>query len=336
MTLPRPQLSLPSLKTLRGGFPAAAPLGLALAAALMGHGLLLAQNSWRRSPAKPQVLTAEDTTPELLRFSRRMNQEVAATTIPLPPATALPPPPPDLLGPLPTKNAAKADPTKSLAAATAKPGTRNPDLKSAKIQPTLLLKPSKTSAQGAQGVGPAPSLAMAKAAGAKVHPMAGPTAKEPGAQMGTKGPKGAPASDSKAEAAETTPLALAPNPLRLSPSPPAEALQRWRELRSLAEAAPATPSSAGAGREPPKATEAAAYLRLWEQAAAAPFAAGTDSALSEGVQARRLSLAAARALGFDPGQQQWLKAADQSLLVWIDGPNLWLLKGPTAPQKPGN
>jgi hypothetical protein len=336
MTLPRPPLSLPTLKTLRGGWPAAAPLGLALAAALVGHGLLLAHNSWRRSPAKPQVLTAEDTTPELLRFSRRMNQEVAATTIPLPPATALPPPPPDLLGPLPTKNAAKADPTKSLAAATARPGARNPDLKSAKIQSTLLLKPSKTSAQGAQGVGTTPSLAMAKAAGTKVRPMAGPTAKEPGAQRGTKGPKGAPASDSMAEAAETTPLALAPNPLRLSPSPPAEALQRWRELRGMGEAAPATPNSAGAGREPPKASEAAAYLRLWEQAAPAPFAAGTDSALSEGVQARRLSLAAARALGFDPGQQQWLKAADQSLLVWIDGPNLWLLKGPIAPQKPGN
>jgi len=336
MTLPRPPLSVPSLKPLRGGFPAAAPLGLALAAALMGHGLLLAHNSWRRSPAKEQVLTAEDTTPELLRFSRRMHQEVAATTIPLPPATALPPPPPDLLGPLPTKNAAKADPAKSLAAATAKPGARNPDVKSAKIQPTLLPKPSKTSAQGAQGVGTAPSLAMAKAAGAKVHPMAGPTAKEPGDQRGTKGPKGAPASDSMAEAAETTPLALGPNPLRLSPSPPAEALQRWRDLRSMGEAAPSTPGSAGAGREPAKASEPAAYLRLWEQAAAAPFAAGTDRALSEGVQARRLSLAAARALGFDPGQQQWLKAADQSLLVWIDGPNLWLLKGPIAPQKPGN
>jgi hypothetical protein len=336
MTLPRPQLSLPSLKTLRGGLPAAAPLGLALAAALMGHGLLLAHNSWRRSPAKEQVLTAEDTTPELLRFSRRMTQDVAATTIPLPPATALPPPPPDLLGPLPTKNAAKADPAKSLAAATAKPGARNPDVKSAKIQPTLLPKPSKTSAQGAQGVGTAPSLAMAKAAGAKVHPMAGPTAKEPGDQRGTKGPKGAPASDSMAEAAETTPLALGPNPLRLSPSPPAEALQRWRDLRSMGEAAPSTPGSAGAGREPAKASEAAAYLRLWEQAAAAPFAAGTDRALSEGVQARRLSLAAARALGFDPGQQQWLKVADQSLLVWIDGANLWLLKGPIAPQKPGN
>lgn len=336
MTLPRPQLYLPSLKPLRGGFPAAAPLGLALAAALMGHGLLLAHNSWRRSPAKPQILTAEDTTPELLRFSRRMTQEVAATTIPLPPATALPPPPPDLLGPLPTKNSAKADPAKSLAAATAKPGARKPDVKSTKIQPTLLPKPSKTSAQGAQGVGTAPSLAMAKAAGAKVHPLAGPTAKEPGAQRSTKGPKGAPASDSLAEAAETTPLALGPNPLRLSPSPPAEALQRWRDLRSMGEAAPSTPGSAGAGREPAKASEAAAYLRLWEQAAAAPFAAGTDSALSEGVQARRLSLAAARALGFDPGQQQWLKAADQSLLVWIDGPNLWLLKGPIPPQKPGN
>ena len=338
MTIPRPQLSLPSLKTLRGGLPAAAPLSLALAAALVGHGLLLAHNSWRRSPAKPQVLTAEDTTPELLRFSRRMHQEVAATTIPLPPATALPPPPPDLLAPLPTKNAAKADPAKSLAAATAKPGARNPEAKNAKIKPTLLLKPSKPSAQGAQGVGATPSLAMAKAgARAKLHPMAGPTAKEPGVQRDTKGPKGAPASGSMAEAAETTPLALGPNPLRLSPSPPAEALQRWLDLRSMGEAAPSTTGAAGPGREPAKASDAAAYLRLWEQAAPAPFATGsTESALSEGVQARRLSLAAARALGFDPGQQQWLKAGDQSLLVWIDGPNLWLLKGPIPPQKPGN
>ena len=336
MTLPRPQLPLPALKTLRGGLPAAAPLGLALAAALVGHGLLLAHNSWRRSPAKPQVLTAEDTTPELLRFSRRMPQELAATTIPLPPATALPPPPPDLLGPLPTKNAAQTDPTNSLAAVTAKPGARNPKVNSAKIQPTLLLKPSKTSSQGAQGLGTAPSLAMAKAAGAKLHPLAGPTAKEPGAQKGTKGPKDAPASGSTSETAETTPLALAPNPLRLSPSPPAEALQRWRELRTMGEAAPATPGSAAPGREPAKASDAAAYRRLWEQAAPAPFAAGTDSALSEGVQARRLSLAAARALGFEPGQQQGLKAADQSLLVWIDGPNLWLLKGPIPPEKPGN
>jgi hypothetical protein len=336
MTLPRPQLSLPSLKTLRGGFPAAAPLGLALTAALVGHGLLLTHNSWRRGPAKPQVLAAEDNTPELLRFSRRMPQEVAATTIPLPPATALPPPPPDLLGPLPTKNAAKADPAKSLAAATAKPGARNPEVKSAKIQPTLLLKPSKTSSQGVQGVGTTPSVAMAKAAGAKFHPMAGPTAKEPGAQRNTKGPKGAPASDAMAGAAETTPLALAPNPQRLSPSPPAEALQRWRELRSIGEATPPTPGSGGPGREPAKASDAAAYLRLWEQAAPAPFAAGTDNALSEGVQARRLPLIAARALGFDPGQQQWLKAADQALLVWIDGPNIWLFKGPIPPQKPGN
>jgi hypothetical protein len=336
MTLPRPQLSLPSLKTLGGGLPAAAPLGLALAAALVGHGLLLAPNPWRRSPAKPQVLIAEDTTPELLRFSRRMSQEVAATTIPLPPATALPPPPPDLLGPLPTKNAAKAAPAKSLATATAKPGARNPEVKSAKIQSTLLLKPSKTSSQGVQVVDMAPSLAMAKAAGAKLHPMAGPTAKEPGAQGGSKRSKGVPASGSMAEAAETTPLALAPNPLRLSPSPPAEALQRWRDLHTMGEVAPATHGAAGPGHEPAKASEAAAYLRLWEQAAPAPLAAGTDNALSEGVQARRLPLVAARALGFDPSQQQWLKAADQALLVWIDGPNIWLLKGPIPPQKPGN
>jgi hypothetical protein len=303
------QFSLPSLKPLRAGLPAAAPLGLALAAALVGHGLLLAHNPWRRSPAKAQVLTAEDTTPELLRFSRRMPQEMAATTIPLPPAMTLPPPPPDLLDPLPKKDA--------------KPGRQPPETKGGKIQPTLQLKLSKTSSPGAHG-------------GAKAHSKPGQAAKEPGAKGGSKAAKGAPASSPTAEAAGTMPLALAPSPLRLSPSPPAEALQRWRDLRASAEAAPPTTSAAGPGSESLKASEAAPYLRLWDQAAPAAFAAGTDSALSEGVQARRLPLAAARALGLDPGQQQWLKAADQSLLVWIDGPNLWLLKGPIPPEKPGN
>jgi len=332
----RPQLSLPLLKSLRGGFPAAAPLGLALAAALVGHGLLLAHNPWRRSPSKAQVLTAEDTTPELLRFSRRMAQEVAATTIPLPPATALPPPPPDLLGPLPNKNATEAGPANSPGATTAKPGARQPEAKSTKIQSTLLLKPSKTSSPGAHGDATAPSLAMARAAAAKAHPMAGSTTKGARVQSGSKGAKGAPASGSTQEAAGTMPLALAPSPLRLSPSPPAEALQRWRELRANSgEATPPSPGPSGAGREPLKASDTAPYLQLWEQAAPAAFATGTDSAISEGVQARRLPLAAARALGFDPVQQQWLKAADQSLLVWIDGPNLWLLKGPIPPDKQG-
>jgi len=46
-------------------------------------------------------------------------------------------------------------------------------------------------------------------------------------------------------------------------------------------------------------------------------------------------IAAVGALGLDPGQQQWLKNADQTLLVWIDGPNLWLLKGLTSAEAPG-
>ncbi|MCX5954170.1 MAG: hypothetical protein NTZ40_11915 [Cyanobacteria bacterium] len=334
MTRPRPQLSLPSLKPLRAGLPAAGPLGLALAAALVGHGLLLAPNPWRRSPAKAQVLTAEDTTPELLRFSRRMPQEVAATTIPLPPATTLPPPPLDLLGPLP-KNAAKvAGTAKTPAAITAKAGTQRPETKSSKIQLTLLLKPSQAPSPGAHGGGTAPSLALARATGAKAQSTPGQATKGPGTKGGSKDPKGAPASSPTAEAAGTTHHAMSPSPLRLSPSPPAEALQRWRDLRASGEAAPPPPAS-GPGSEALKASEAAPYLRLWDQAAPASFAAGTDSALSDGVQARRLPLAAARALGLDPGQQQWLKAADQSLLVWIDGPNLWLLKGPIPPEKPG-
>jgi len=323
----RPQPAMPSLQSLRAALPAAAPLGLALAAALVGHGLFLAPNPWRRNPAPAQVLTAEDNTPELLRFSRRMPQEVAATIIPLPPATTLPPPPPDLLGPLPNKDAATA---KAPAAATAKAGAPHSEAKSSKIQRTLLLKPSKASSPGAHGGGTAPSLA--RKAGAKAHPMAGPTAKQPGGQGDSTGPKGAPASGATADGAGALPLA--PSPVRLSPSPPAEALQRWRDLHARS-GAPPTPGASGPGSEPAKASEAAPYLRLWDQAAPAPFSAGTDSALNQGVEARRLPLAAARALGLDPGQQQWLKAADQYLLVWIDGPNLWLLKGPIPAEKPG-
>jgi len=322
MTRTRPKLSLPMLKPLGAGWPAAAPLGLALAAALVGHGLLLAHGPWRRSPAKAPVLTAEDTTPELLRFSRRMPQEVAATTIPLPPATTLPPPPTDLLGPLPTKESKEGGPAKTPAAATGKAGAKHPEAKTTNLRPTLVLKPSKASAPGAHG--------------AKAHPMAGQGAKGPGAKSATKGPKGAPTSGPPAQGAGTQPLALAPNPLRLSPSPPAEALQRLRELRASGEGAPPTPGSSGSASEPLKPAAAAPYLRLWDQAAPAAITAGTDGALSEGVQARRLPLAAARALGLDPGQQQWIKAGDQSLLVWIDGPNLWLFKGPSTPEPPGH
>jgi hypothetical protein len=333
MTRTRPKLSLPSFKPLDGGFPAAAPLGFALAAALVGHGLLLAPSPWRRNPTKAQVLTAVDTTPELLRFSRRMPQEVAATTIPLPPATTLPPPPPDLLGPLPNKDAKDAGPTKTPDATTAKSGAKQSEAKTLRIHPSPRPKPTKSSSPGAHG-GEA-SLAKAREAGNKAHPLPGQAAKGLGTKNATKGPKGAPASGPTGEGAETTPLALAPTPLRLSPSPPAEALQRWRDLRATAEGAPPAPGSSGPASEPLKASEATPYLRLWDQAAPAPFAAGTDRDLSEGVQARRLPLAAARALGLDPGQQQWLKSAGQSLLVWIDGPNLWLLKGPISPEKPG-
>ena len=325
MTRPRSPIRFQSLKPLGPGLPAAAPLGFALAAALVAHGLLLTHSSWRRSPANVQVLTAEYTTPELLSFSRRMPQDVAATTIPLPPATTLPPPPPDLLEPLPNKDAKDAGPAKSSGAATAKAGTTQPGPKSLKFH---LLKPSKDPSPGTYG---------AKAAGAKAHPMTGQVAKGLGTQSGTKAPKAAPASGpTTAEAgSRTPPLALAPSPLRLSPSPPAEALQRWRDLRAMGESAPPAPGASGPANEPLKATEAEPYLRLWDQAAPAPFAAGTDRALSEGVQARRLPLTAARALGLDPGQQQWLKGADQTLLVWIDGPNLWLLKGPSTAESPG-
>ena len=349
MRKPRPQVSLDIFKTLPKRVPAAAgSLGFALGAAIIGHGLLLALHPWRPTATKVETLTAADTTPELLRFSRRMpQQDVAATTIPLPPATTLPPPPPDVLAPLP----AQGETTNAAAVKSA-------GVKGNKAQGTPTGAKASTSAKGASGKAASgqsshPSaaatrakatsslaLTAGKAGGTTIHGHGALPGKGALAQAKAKTPV-----QSKAKEAEensTTPsgngnsdaaaLSVAAGAIRLPPSPPPEALQWLRDLR-------ANQAASSSGSEGPlgpalKGADALPYLRLWDEAVPVPLAAGTDKAPSDAAQARRLPLAAARALGLDPGQQQWLKTKDQWLLVWIDGSTLWMLKSPVTPGKP--
>ncbi len=350
MTMPRPKFSFDVnrtpdvLRTLPQRLPpSAAPLGLALVAALLGHVLLLSLHPWRRTATRVEVLTAADTTPELLRFSRRMpQQEVEATTIPLPPATTLPPPPLDVLGPLPTKgeksNTAVQTPggIKGKKEEGAASGTKSSTTAKGSSAKDASGKSTHGSAPGAKAKAVS-SLALAggKAPGSSAQSRSAWAAKGAGAQANTRDSEANSTSPPAKGKPDAPAISLAPGSIRLPPAPPPEALQRLRELRSNQDSSPA-----GSGSEMPvgavlKGADTLPFLKLWDQAVPVPLAAGSDKALGDGVQARRLPLAAARALGLDPGQQQWIKTKDQALLVWIDGPNLWMLKSAVSPEKPG-
>lgn len=84
-----------SLDWARGRVPSS--LMVALLAALVAHGLVLAHGGLRRGGATPDervaAAKAADDTPELLRFSRRSALPPSLSTIPIPPAAPLPPPP---------------------------------------------------------------------------------------------------------------------------------------------------------------------------------------------------------------------------------------------------
>lgn len=80
---------------LRPRWPDAGPLALALLAALLLHGLWLAELQLRqRRQPPPQRLERPDDTPELLVFSRQPPEPLGLETVPLPLPSALSPPPP--------------------------------------------------------------------------------------------------------------------------------------------------------------------------------------------------------------------------------------------------
>jgi hypothetical protein len=108
------------------------PLGIALLAAVLVHGLGLTYAGLRNSSGArlPEAAKVPDDTPELLRFSRRAPQTVALNTIPLPPPSLLPPPPPaNLLAPKARGPGAKATAPRRKTASVRAPMARMPAAK---------------------------------------------------------------------------------------------------------------------------------------------------------------------------------------------------------------
>lgn len=99
----------------------ASPLALALLAALLLHGLWLAELQLRqRRQPPPQGLQRPDDTPELLVFSRQPPEPLGLETVPLPPPSALPPPPPLLPE---QRGSAKPKATASRTSPSSRPGS---------------------------------------------------------------------------------------------------------------------------------------------------------------------------------------------------------------------
>jgi hypothetical protein len=186
----------------------ATPLALALLAALLLHGLWLAEQQLRlRRQPPPQRLQRPDDTPELLVFSRQPPEPLGLETVPLPPPSALPPPPPLL-----PEQRRPATPS------PATPG-RAPRTGSASgIRPSPPVRPGTLSRPATRPAGrpiPLPGLRPAPPPLPPLPPVAPLEALR----------------EARARGAEATqPLA-------------GEALQRWRTLWQSAEASPSPPAA---------------------------------------------------------------------------------------------
>ncbi|MCS5699302.1 hypothetical protein NZK32_09655 [Cyanobium sp. FGCU-52] len=171
----------------RGKALASRPLGIALLAAVLLHGLGLTYAGLRnsRTARAPETPKAPDDTPELLRFSRRAPEALPLSTIPLPPPSLLPPPPPNLLAPLPQGQG---------------PANRPPTARGSKTR-----GPSASGARAAGGKprGAATRLPVARAPIAG-SPAAKPAATSPGATTAAL-PKEMAAARERLEALRTAP-----------------------------------------------------------------------------------------------------------------------------------
>jgi hypothetical protein len=108
------------------------------------------------------------------------------------------------------------------------------------------------------------------------------------------------------------------------------------------EAKGEAPAHGSGGRDPATSSEpqggaaaagiagrgSAEELRLWNLARPAAVISPADQGLPRGLELRQLPLALARRSGVNPTHQRSLRADDRVILLWIDGPTLWLLRAP--------
>lgn len=278
------------------------PWRLSLLAALLLH--VLAASAWQlaRSRQRPPArLTAADDTPILLQFSRQPPEDAVPLAIPLPPAIPLPLPP--------------AAPS----TLQGRPGAAGP-------QP----QPAAQADAAAQARSPQPRSSGGKGSAIPARRPPSPTAAISPPDLSA----GAPARQALERALEEAAAGTARSDL--PPPPGREAGGESRgEAGAEAPAARSGAAAAGPGAEGPARGAAtadhqatAADLRLWSLARTTPLSASSRDELPRGLELRHLPLALARRSGASPVHRQILRSEERLILLWIDGPTLWLLRLP--------
>jgi hypothetical protein len=183
-----------------------------------------------------------------------------------------------------------------------------PDLLPAPPPPPLPSRPLRPRLE------PRASKPGAPAAGAAATPK--PSAKANSKPITKANLKGYPKANPKAPAKPGTPA-----PARVPPSAGAQV--------------PPPPTASTSGATPVQPEQASRWRLLWQSAEAGaalpPPPGGLAAALAlapPSTELRRLPLQRARTEGLEPVSGQVLRLDGQRLLLWIDGPDLWLLRTP--------
>ena len=271
------------------------PLGIAVGA----HALWLSGSSVAERPRQPAPrLQVTDNTPELLRFSSGARQPMALaaslSTIELPFGNSLPLPPPPPPPPPSPLESSAPQGRRPVAAVAAGP---------------------RSSASSAASSGLTWGVVPAVATGL---PATAATALELAALLNAGAER---TSAGTAEGTAEVPAAAAERPAKADAFNKADA----DKAASSALARRHLRLDANANRP---------YRLLWDTGSAASSRPESLSDLPEGVEIRRLPLAAAQAMGLSKPHGITVKSPTGLLLLWVQGDQLWLVRQPAAVAKP--
>ena len=269
--------------------------------ALLLHSVWLATTPLRHSaPQAKAGLTAEDNSPELLRFSRQPPPvPPALTAVPLPGASTLPPPPP------PEPDGKSED----KASAEDKPSAEAPAPNKGGVV-VVRSSPARGPGSTARPAG-ATKPSGAAPAGQVIHLVPGTAKPTP-----------------SSEAAANLGMAATPN------GPLATLLAAQRLASSSGSPNPNDSALAEAGLtglQRPSGQAVQAYQALWNGAEAKDSGPGDLAALPPTVQLREMAAATANAQEVPTGHRQAVVLGNQLLLFWLEGDTLWLIRAPITP-----
>lgn len=286
---------------------------LILLTAVLFH--LLALAGWqmvRRRQPQPPSLRAADDTPILLQFSREEPEAQDGGSIPLPPAAPLPPPqgieaPGQPAPPAPGSGAGTASTLPGRAEASGNSGKE-------KVAPVSRPGAARTPARQARAKGvehsgtppaaAAPPLALEAGSAARVALERGLQDARAATAEEVQGAKEA-KKDTKSEQRNGG----------TNPGPEGEGRSSGGD--------PGRTSAGGSAQQASPAEQ-----RLWNQARPGRTTPGSREGLPPGVTVRELPLSQARSSGADISHRRLVRLDDGVLLIWVEGPTVWLVRSP--------